>query len=131
MSPGSKLKAQAEVDAVVGDNVVTLDHLSKLPYIDACIKETLRLNSPISAFGVIPKKDTTIGNGKYKLYRGDAITFNVKGLHHDPAAWSEDHNVSTYKIPTCLWVFLHISLSGRENGTSRRQQVKLNLYYVF
>lgn len=90
--PDKYHKAQAEVDSVVGDNVVTLDHLSKLPYIDACIKETLRLNSPISAFGVIPKKDTTIGNGKYKLYRGDAITFNVKGLHHDPAAWGEDHN---------------------------------------
>jgi cytochrome P450 / NADPH-cytochrome P450 reductase len=85
-------KAQAEVDSVVGDSVVTLDHLPKLPYIDACIKETLRLNSPIAGFGVIPKEDTYLLNGKYKVNRGDVMSVNLAGLHHDPAVWGNDHN---------------------------------------
>ena len=85
-------KAQAEVDSVVGDGVLTLDHLPKLQYIDACIKETLRLNSPIPAFGLIPKEDTYLANGKYKVNRGDVINVNLKGLHNDPAAWGDEYN---------------------------------------
>jgi cytochrome P450/NADPH-cytochrome P450 reductase len=85
-------KAQAEVDAIVGDKVLTLDHLPKFQYIDACIKETLRLNSPIQAYNVIPREDTYLLNGKYKVNRGDDITVNLKGVHHDPTVWGEDHN---------------------------------------
>lgn len=85
-------KAQSEVDAVVGDSVLTLDHLPKLQYLDACIKETLRLNNPIPLFGVIPKEDTYLENGRYKVNRGDVITVNLKGLHHDPKVWGADHN---------------------------------------
>ena len=66
--------------------------LPKLQYIDACIKETLRLNSPIPVFTVIPKEDTSLAGGKYRVKKGDTITMNLKGLHHDPAAWGSDHN---------------------------------------
>jgi cytochrome P450 / NADPH-cytochrome P450 reductase len=77
-NPEAFLKAQKEVDEVVGDKVITLDMLPKLTYIDACIKETLRLNSPIPAFGVIPRGDQLLG-GKYRIKADDAISLNLKG----------------------------------------------------
>lgn len=84
-------KAQKEVDDVVGDSVLTIDMLSKLPYIDACLKETLRLNSPIPSFGVIPRDETLLGD-RYRVKKGDSVVVNLKGLHHDPAVWGNDHN---------------------------------------
>jgi cytochrome P450/NADPH-cytochrome P450 reductase len=84
-------KAQKQVDEVVGDKVLSIEMLPKLPYIDACIKETLRLNSPIPAFGVIPREETLLG-GKYRVKKGDVVNVNLKGLHHDPAVWGDDHN---------------------------------------
>lgn len=91
-NPSTLLKAQKEVDDVVGDKVVSLDMLPKLPYIDACIKETLRLSIPISATSVRAKQDTYLTNGKYKVNKGDNLTCNLKGLHHDPTVWGDDHN---------------------------------------
>ncbi|KAK3705239.1 hypothetical protein LTR37_013400 [Vermiconidia calcicola] len=85
-------KAQKEVDDIVGDQVLSLDMLPKLTYIDACIKETLRLNSPIPLVSVNPKEDTSLAGGKYRVKKGDVMTINNKGLHHDPMVWGQDHN---------------------------------------
>ncbi|KAK2611954.1 hypothetical protein QQS21_002060 [Conoideocrella luteorostrata] len=85
-------KAQQEIDNVVGDSVVTPDMLPKLTYIDACIKETLRLNGPISLFTVVPREDTWLANGKYAVKKDTAIFVNIKGLHHDPAIWGSTVN---------------------------------------
>lgn len=90
-NPEAFHKAQQQVDEVVGNDIVSLDHIPKLPYIDACIKETLRLNSPITGFGVSPKQETLLA-GKYKIEATDAMSVNLQGLHHDPAVWGEDHN---------------------------------------
>lgn len=35
--------AQNEVDKVIGTGPITIDHLKKLPYIAACMRETLQL----------------------------------------------------------------------------------------
>ena len=85
-------KAQQEVDEVVGDKVVSLDMLPHLHYIDACIKETLRLNSPVPIFNVLPFEDTHLAGGRYHVTKDDLLMFNLKGLHHDPKVWGVDHN---------------------------------------
>ncbi|KAK5166584.1 uncharacterized protein LTR77_008127 [Saxophila tyrrhenica] len=89
-NPEAFHKAQKQVDEVVGDHVLSVEMLPKLTYIDACIKETLRLNSPIPLFSVIPTDDTLLG-GKYRIEKSDAITVNLAGVHNDPAAWGPDH----------------------------------------
>ncbi|KAG9870697.1 cytochrome P450, partial [Aureobasidium melanogenum] len=89
-NPDKLLKVQREVDEVVGDNVLELQHLPKLTYLDACIKETLRLSSPISRWGVCPREDTTL-QGKYEVKKDVQLGANLRGLHHDPAVWGDDH----------------------------------------
>ena len=80
-NPDKFHKAQKEVDEVVGDSVITLDMLPKLHYIDACIKETLRLDSPIALFSVIPKEDTFLAGGRYRIRKGDEFLVSLKGAY--------------------------------------------------
>lgn len=82
------------MDEIVGTAPLELQHLSKLTYIDACIKETLRMTSPIGAFVVHPKEDTLIG-GKYFVAKDTFIQANLRGLHYDRDVWGDD--VSEFK----------------------------------
>jgi cytochrome P450/NADPH-cytochrome P450 reductase len=84
-------KAQKEVDEVVGDGVLEFQHLAKLTYIDACLKETLRLSSPIISIFLHPKEDTLL-DGKYTVSKDTYIQVNLKGLHHDRSVWGDDHD---------------------------------------
>lgn len=77
---------------MLGDKVISLGMIPRLQFLDACIKETLRLNSPIGLFTLGAKRDTYVGNGKYKINKNDAIRVNLKGLHHDYLVWGENHN---------------------------------------
>lgn len=88
-NPDKLHKAIEQVDEVLGDNVLTVDMLPKLTYLDACIKETLRLSSPINVFSVTSQKDQVIG-GKYFLPKGQAVTASLRDLHHDRAVWGDD-----------------------------------------
>lgn len=46
-NPKTMAKAQAEMDDVLGPNgVVQESHISDLPYLQALVKETLRLHPP-------------------------------------------------------------------------------------
>lgn len=49
-NPDVLSEAQAEVDAVVGKGPVTFQHMSKLPYLEAILRETLRLQPTAPAF---------------------------------------------------------------------------------
>ncbi|KAB8226940.1 cytochrome P450 [Aspergillus alliaceus] len=88
-NPLTLKKAQQEVDEVVGGSVLNVDHLPKLTYIDASIKETLRLSSPIPTFFVKPKNDTTVGE-RFKISSNTMVQCNMQGLHTDPAVWGDD-----------------------------------------
>ncbi|KAF2211670.1 hypothetical protein CERZMDRAFT_68391 [Cercospora zeae-maydis SCOH1-5] len=87
--PGVLLKAQKLVDEVVGDEVLSLEHVPKLEYIDACIKETLRLTPPVGGFTIGSKTDQVVG-GKYLVPANTLVTVNNTALHRDPAVWGED-----------------------------------------
>lgn len=91
-NPEKLHKAMQEVDDVVGERVLTVDDLPKLQYIDACIKETLRLNAPISKTSVTSTKDQVLG-GKYFISKGQIMTVLLKYLHSDREAWGDDVDV--------------------------------------
>jgi len=82
-------KAQAEVDRVCGKDPITVDHMSKLPYIEAVLRETLRQQSPIPMIQVVPKEDEILG-GKYEVKKGESCTLFIKKMHTDPAVYGED-----------------------------------------
>jgi len=85
-------KAQAEVDRVVGNNALELKHIPQLKYLEACLRETLRVQGPISLIAVTPKEDTVIGN-KYRVKKGTGIIFNLPAFHQDPKVWGADAEV--------------------------------------
>lgn len=88
-NPETYHNAQEEVDRVVGDAVLEAKHLPQLKYLEACIRETLRVLGPINQFAVHPKQDTIIG-GKYRVSVNDNIRINIRGLHHDRRVWGPD-----------------------------------------
>ena len=88
-NPEMYIKAQQEVDSVVGKGPITVDHLSKLPYISAVLRETLRLDAPIPLFGVEPIEDTLLG-GKYPVAKGEVVLNLLAKAHLDPKVFGDD-----------------------------------------
>ncbi|KAK8033991.1 Bifunctional P-450:NADPH-P450 reductase [Apiospora rasikravindrae] len=84
-------KAQREVDDVVGTGAVTLDHVSKLKYITALIRETMRLNAPITAFAREAVCDQIIG-GKYLVKKDTQVVCFLTRSQSDPVIWGPDAN---------------------------------------
>ena len=76
-------KAREEVDTQIGqEQLVDESDASKLPYVQAVILETLRLN-PASPLLVphLTSDDCTISN--YKIPRDTIVLFNAWALHRD------------------------------------------------
>ncbi|KAB8262944.1 cytochrome P450 [Aspergillus pseudonomiae] len=84
-------KARQEVDDVVGEGTIKVEHMSKLPYIAAILRETLRINATIPLFTVEAYEDTLIG-GKYAVKKGETIVSLLAKSHLDPAVYGEDAN---------------------------------------
>ncbi|KAI1845852.1 hypothetical protein JX266_007939 [Neoarthrinium moseri] len=88
-NPKTFQKAQEEVDRVVGDNILDARHIPQLKYVEACIRETLRVLGPITQNQVHAKEDTIVG-GKYKVTKDMTIRVNLRGIHHDARVWGPD-----------------------------------------
>ncbi|POR35987.1 Uncharacterized protein TPAR_03801 [Tolypocladium paradoxum] len=104
-------KAQAEVDAVVGDSSMTVEHLQKLPYLEAIMRETLRLRDPGPGFYVKPLRDDVLA-GKYLVKKDQPIFIVFDSVHRDPEVYGD--NADEFqpermsqdkfdKLPPCAW----------------------------
>lgn len=80
-NPSAYEKAQQEVDEIIGKGPITVEHLSKLPYLNGVslvilteitannlkvLRETLRLSPTAPAIGLHAKEDTVLG-AKYHI----------------------------------------------------------------
>ena len=52
--------------------------------------EALRLGPTIPGRSVVSNEDTTIGDGKYFIPKGQRIIIHLQGVHRDKAVWGED-----------------------------------------
>lgn len=94
--PDKYQKLQAEIDSVVGTGAISIEHVTKLKYLDACIRETLRLSVPIFAFAREAKstdgpcEGEVILDGKYRLKKGEQIVCLLSQSHLDKDVWGPD-----------------------------------------
>jgi cytochrome P450/NADPH-cytochrome P450 reductase len=95
-NPRALKAAQKEVDEVIGKGPILYEHMNKLPYITACIREVLRLYPTAPAFEVTPvstKDDEfpiTIGKEKFEINKEDHVIMLLPSAHIDPVVYGED-----------------------------------------
>ncbi|XP_074264899.1 cytochrome P450 76C2-like isoform X2 [Silene latifolia] len=79
--------AQEELTAKIGlDNTVEEGHVGELKYLNAIVKETLRMHPPVPFFVPhCPDRDTTIGG--YNIRKNSQIYINTWAIHRDPQFW--------------------------------------------
>ena len=85
--------AQEEVDSVAGSGPVAVEHMNRMPYITACLREVLRLYPSAPGFQVVPKAQTFpifIGINHYQINKGDILRANLPKIHRDPLVYGAD-----------------------------------------
>ncbi|TXG70746.1 hypothetical protein EZV62_005681 [Acer yangbiense] len=87
LHPEIMRKACKELEEVVGnDNIVEEFHISKLHYLDAILKETLRLHPALPL--LVPRSPgTTQTISEYTIPKGSRVLINVWAMQRDPEAW--------------------------------------------
>ncbi|ETN43966.1 uncharacterized protein HMPREF1541_10831 [Cyphellophora europaea CBS 101466] len=91
--PEAMRKAQAEVDSVIGKGPVKFEHMNKLPYLEAVLRETLRLQPTAPAFTVTPQETMSgpvVLAGKYYIPSGAPIIAALPAVARDPVAFGAD-----------------------------------------
>ncbi|RFU78314.1 cytochrome p450 [Trichoderma arundinaceum] len=88
-NPRTMEKARQEVDEVSGGEPITVQHLSKLPYLTAVLKETLRLQPTAPGFILSAPKDEVIG-GKYLIPANVPVAVLLHIVHMDKAVYGDD-----------------------------------------
>lgn len=93
-NPETYLKAQSEVDRVVGSNSITLQHIRDLKYIYAVLQETLRLVPTAPMIGKIPhpqsRESITTLDGKYQIDPDVRVRLLLAKCMQDPKVFGED-----------------------------------------
>ncbi|PIA38485.1 hypothetical protein AQUCO_02800295v1 [Aquilegia coerulea] len=129
MKPKLMKKAQEEIDEVVGMNSVLEEgHCSKLNYINAIVKETLRLH-PIAPI-LIPKytsKSCTIGG--YNVPKGTKIIVNAWAIQRDSTYWNNplEFQPERFLGPDCEWGYNGENQNYIPFGSGRRVCVGISL----
>lgn len=88
-NPEAYRKCQEEVDTVIGKEKINIGHMSKLPYIEACLRETLRLHPTAPAFTLRAKGDQVLG-GRFTVKDGEPVQVLLAELHRDPEVYGPD-----------------------------------------
>eukprot|EP01133_Synstelium_polycarpum_P014602 gene14602-17266_t len=81
-------KAHQELLAIVGQGVVDLSHRNSTPYINAAIKEVLRIR-PAGALGLPRAAKESVVFNDMVIPKGTQLIINIFGLHHDEDYWDK------------------------------------------
>ncbi|XP_077220702.1 cytochrome P450 monooxygenase 76AD131-like [Tasmannia lanceolata] len=120
--PETIRKAQEELDAVVGkDNVIEDHHLSKLHYLDAVAKETLRLHPP-NPFLIPHTPSETCVVGGYTIPKGSSVFVNLYAIQRDPSLWENplEFKPERFLTPDNKWDYRGNDYNYFPFGSGRR-----------
>ncbi|CAO2189710.1 unnamed protein product [Urochloa humidicola] len=88
-SPDALTKATEELDRIVGrDRLVTEGDIPNLPYLEAIVKESMRLH-PVVPMLVprVSREDTSVDG--YDIPKGTRVLVNTWAISRDPAVWGD------------------------------------------
>lgn len=103
-------KAQRELDALVGkDRRVSESDLKNLPYLQAVIKETLRLY-PAAPLSIPHESMEDCNVSGYFIPKGTRLILNLHKIHRDPLVWPE---MSEFRPERFLTTHKHVNLRGQ------------------
>ncbi|KAE9394063.1 cytochrome P450 [Gymnopus androsaceus JB14] len=89
--PETMTRLQSEVDSILGDQPAQLCDLTRMEYLNAVIRETMRLQPTAAIRAVYPLEDTFIGaDGKYFVQKNAPIALQMWDLHRDVSVWGLD-----------------------------------------
>ncbi|KAI3686419.1 hypothetical protein L1987_80095 [Smallanthus sonchifolius] len=120
-------KVQEELVEIVGlNNMVEESHLPKLKYLDAIIKETLRMY-PTIPFLVprSPSKACTVGG--YAIPKGCTVILNAWSIHRDPRYWDNPMKFNPERFLADNWDYVGNNLVYFPFGSGRRMCAGLPL----
>ncbi|KAK1438710.1 hypothetical protein QVD17_04520 [Tagetes erecta] len=113
-------KAQLELDAVVGkENIVEESHISKLPYLYAIMKETLRLHPTLPLLVPhCPSESCVIGG--YTVPEGSRVFVNAWAIHRDPDIWENPLEFRPERFLVGKWDYTGNDFNYFPFGSGRR-----------
>ncbi|OAP57125.1 hypothetical protein AYL99_07862 [Fonsecaea erecta] len=93
-NPETYLKAQKEIDEVIGTRSIEAGDISKLKYLNAVLRETTRLNPTVPVLQkqinpAVAHQTVTVDGGRYKLEPADNIVILLSKAQRDPKVWGE------------------------------------------
>ncbi|XP_010062039.2 cytochrome P450 78A7 [Eucalyptus grandis] len=90
LNPNAQAKLRSELDLVLGDKSVNDANVAKLPYLQAIVKETLRVHppGPLLSWARLSTSDVHLSNGMV-VPAGTTAMVNMWAITHDPNVWKD------------------------------------------
>ncbi|EFZ02758.1 cytochrome P450 [Metarhizium robertsii] len=87
-------RARREIDAVVGAGDISIEQLDELKYVQAIVRESLRLSSPAPGFNIEPlpsdsKAPVQLAGGKYQVAHNQPMIIVLAGVNRDPTVFED------------------------------------------
>ena len=82
MNPECQEKLYKELVSAMGsDQEISYEDLHGLPYLDACVSETLRMYPPLTRLEREAEEDLMLGDARIRLYKGQLVEIPVYAIH--------------------------------------------------
>ncbi|MCJ1359354.1 MAG: hypothetical protein MMC33_009356 [Icmadophila ericetorum] len=94
-NPKEITKAREEIESIVGlGGQLELSHLSRLPYCEAILRESLRLSAAAPGFNIEPLPTTTtttiqLAGGKYEIPKNQVMIAVLSAVNRDPDVFDD------------------------------------------
>nr|UVC58037.1 CYP706V6 protein [Isodon rubescens] len=115
-------EVQHELNEVVGKkNIVEESHIPKLVYLDAVLKETMRVHPIGPLLPRTPNRDCTVGG--YTIPKDSGVYVNIWSIQRDPAVWDNPSEFRPERFladETGKWGFSGKNMNYIPFGSGRR-----------
>ncbi|XP_059629319.1 probable (S)-N-methylcoclaurine 3'-hydroxylase isozyme 2 [Cornus florida] len=112
-------KVRNELAEVIGSGTVTESNLCHLPYLEACVKETLRLHPPGPL--LLPHRATqTCEVMGYTIPKDSQVLVNVWAIARDPAIWDDPLSFKPERFLKSGLDYMGINFEYLPFGSGRR-----------